>query len=398
MPRTKRPKPLYQRGPFKLYPREGRNHEIVWYDEQRGRERSASTGTADDDDARLELDRHYLSTQGVKHCRTCGQVLVGEHAPLVADVIADYLVTMEGKAGEKSARGRLAHVVAYLADTDAEITVPQVTEEWIERFRKWLLKRPVLSPKGRKLRERSIGAVEGSVMQLAAAINKLPNHKALFRARSLKDVAASPRYRADIETIAAMFRFALAREDRHTLRAYLRGAVATWARPDALLELTDRQWIAGAGVLDLSPPGRHQTKKRRPIIPIARQFRPYLDALKGQYLPVVTLRHAWDPMRRALGLPGEREAGAKLIRRSIATIARRKLGEERWVQGQMMLGHVKAEISDIYAIPDPANLGAALAVTEQIIDEIESLAPGAFTAGLPQNGVAKPALKVVENG
>lgn len=215
-------------------------------------------------------------------------------------------------------------------------------------------------------------------MQLAAAINKLPNHKALFTAQSLKALSASPRYRADIETLAAMFRFALAREERHTLRAYLRSAVATWARPDALLELSDRQWIPAAGVVALNPPGRRQTKKYRPAVPVARQFRPFLDELDGQLLPVSTLRHAWDPMRKALGLPGDRQAGPKLVRRSVSTIARRYLGEERWAQGEMMLGHTKASTSDIYALPDPANLGAALAVTERIIDEIEALAPGAY--------------------
>lgn len=398
MPRTKRPKPIYQRGPFRLYPREGRNHEITWYDEQRKRERSLSSGTADDEAGKLELDRHYLSTHGIRHCRTCGQPLVGDHAPMVVSVIADYLVTMEGKAGAKSAAGRLAHVLDYLEATNPETTVPQVTEDWIERFRKWALKRPVRSTKGKLLRERSIGAVEGSVMQLAAAINTLPNHKALFKARSLKDVAATPRYRADIKTLAAMFRYALARPERETLRKYLRAAVATWARPDAILDLTHKQWIADAGVLNLNPAGRHQTKKYRPAVPIARQFRPYLDALKGQYLPVATLRHAWDPMREALGLPGEREAGAKLIRRSVATIARRKLGEERWAQGEVMLGHRKASTSDLYALADPVNLGAALAVTEQIIDEIEALVPGAFTALLPQTEVATPVLKVVGNG
>lgn len=36
------------------------------------------------------------------------------------------------------------------------------------------------------------------------------------------------------------------------------------------------------------------------------------------------------------------------------------------------------EVSDIYALPDPHNLGLALAATEAVIDEIEALAPGAF--------------------
>jgi hypothetical protein len=75
----------------------------------------------------------------------------------------------------------------------------------------------------------------------------------------------------------------------------------------------------------------------------------------------------------------------KLIRRSVMTLARRRLGEEHWVQGRMMAGHVPVTVSDIYALPDPANLGRALAVTDAIIKEREARAPGAFTALLQHN-------------
>jgi hypothetical protein len=78
----------------------------------------------------------------------------------------------------------------------------------------------------------------------------------------------------------------------------------------------------------------------------------------------------------------------KLIRRSVMTLARKRLGEEHWAQGRMMAGHVPTTVSDIYALPEPANLGRALAVTQSIIDEIGKLTPGAFksafTALLPQ--------------
>jgi hypothetical protein len=83
-------------------------------------------------------------------------------------------------------------------------------------------------------------------------------------------------------------------------------------------------------------------------------------------------------MAKHIGLPGNAQAGEKLIRRSVSTIVRKRIGEEHWRQGEMMLGHVKMSISDIYAVPDPANLGLALAAAESIIDEIEKLAPGAF--------------------
>lgn len=417
MPRTKRSKPLYTRGPFALYPREGRNLEIVWYDEAAKRERSVSAGTSDVGQGRLALDRKYLEAHGAHFCPRCGQQTDGDTAMLLLSAITDYMLKSEGQAGYvRSTKPRLAKVIEYVAATDPAVTVPAINEKWVDSFRKWLKAQPIV--KGDSNRERSLGGIEGSVLQLAAVINSIPGHKAHFKAKSVKDLAKSPVYRADVDTLAAMFRFCLYPEpkpkqrwspkvaekiveSRINLLRYLRAAVATWARPDAIYDLRAKgQWHSAPGVLNLNQPNREQTKKHRPTIPVARQFRPWLDEAMGRtnYLPVATIHHGWEAMRKELGLPGGGEAGIKLIRRSVSTICRRIIGEANWVQGEMMLGHVKASISDIYAVRDPANLGLALEATEAVIDEIEKRVPGAFTAGLPQSGTSQVKLKVVENG
>lgn len=419
MPRTKRPKPLYQRGPFALYPRPGRNLEIVWYDEAAKRERSASAGTSDVAQGRLALDRRYLQAHGAHYCPRCGKPTDGETATLLLSAITDYMLRNEGQAGYiRSTKPRLAKVIEYVAETDPGVTVPAITPEWVAAFRKWLKAQPVKSRSGAVMRDRSPGGVEGCVLQLAAVINKATNNQAQFKAESVKELARSPVYRANIDTLAAMFRFCLYPEPkpkqrwsakvaagivegRINLLRYLRAAVATWARPDAIYDLKAQgQWHSAAGVLDLNPVGRERTKKRRPTIPVAKQFAPWLDEALGRdnYLPVSTIRHGWEAMRLHLRLPGDGEAGEKLIRRSMATICRSIIGEANWVQGEMMLGHHKSSISDIYAIPDPANLGRALAATEQVISDIEKRVPGAFTAGLPRQSASTVVLKVVENG
>ena len=98
------------------------------------------------------------------------------------------------------------------------------------------------------------------------------------------------------------------------------------------------------------------------------------------------------PFRRIEDMPTRDGRGSALSeaqrRAKLEQSKRQRIGEERWTQGEMMLGHRKASTSDLYALFDPANLGVALAATTAIIDEIEALAPGAFT------GVA-PELKVV---
>jgi hypothetical protein len=376
MPAKKRPKPLYQRGKFSLYARDDRpNLEIVWYDAERKRERSASAGTPDVGKAKRELDRLYLEDDGQQICPTCRRPWDDEESPYVATVITDYLIGMTGKPGEKSAKTRLALVTDYLIDGKAATRCAQVDTAWIDGFRAWMAKRTYT--KGQRTSHYSLSHIEGAVMQLSAAFNarrQAPD----FTAIQQKEVARSPRYRANIETLAAMFRHAMELESRANLLAYLRMAVATWARPDAIYEVRSDQWHSDARVLELNPIGRRQTRKFRPTIPVAKQFAPWLDDFSGNWLAVSSIRHAWDKMAEKLNLPKDRQAGEKLVRRSVSTIARKRIGEANWAQGQIILGHAKMTISDIYALPDPANLGLALAATESIIDDIEKLAPGAF--------------------
>ena len=77
MPKSRRPKPLYQRGEFFLPPAAaGRKLEIYWYDPSRGRERRISTGTTDIEAAKRELDRRFVEKHGgIPCCPTCGRPL-----------------------------------------------------------------------------------------------------------------------------------------------------------------------------------------------------------------------------------------------------------------------------------------------------------------------------------
>jgi hypothetical protein len=403
MPSQKRPKPLYQRGRYALYPRDDRaNLEIVWYDETRKRERSQSAGSSDIGKARLALDRLYLADTGHRLCPTCNRPWDHEGSPLLLTAINDYLIQSEAKAGYKSAKNRLGHVIQYLLATDESAVCATIDARWIDGFREWMSANPMEGGKAR-----SLSHIEGCVMQLAAAINATPGEAAQFKAEQQKAVSNSPTYRADVPTLAAMFNYCLnpegrtekerayLRESRTSLLDYLRMAVATWARPDAIFEVKENQWHSGPRVLDLNPVGRRQTKKHRPKVPIPRQFAPILDEMRGKWLDISVLNQPWTKMRRKLGLPDGGQAGTKLIRRSMATLARARIGEANWRQGEMMLGHVKASISDIYAFPDPANLGLALAATESIIDEIEKLAPGAYYRMFTASGVG---LTVVDGG
>jgi hypothetical protein len=313
----------------------------------------------------------------------------------VTGAIADYLVARASRPSIGSIRPRLAHIKNYLEATDQKgVGCDAIDGDWIDRFREWAIDVPIASSKG-KVRDRTPGTVEASVRQLAAAINHAYSrkeilHPAGFSARDPAAVSRTPTYRADVVTLAAMFRYALQLNvktqepflSRGSLLRFLRISVATWCRPDAAHDVsTDPkrdQWLSYARLLKLNPKGRTQTRKYRPALPIGDRMAGLLDECDGYYIGVSSVKQAIDSMLDALGLPREGETGMKLIRRSMATLARRRLGEEFWAQGEIMLGHRKASSSDVYALFEPGQLGRALAVTNQIIEEIERTVPGAF--------------------
>lgn len=397
MPATKRPSPIYQRGDFKLYERADRgNLEIVWYDNGRRRERSRSAGTRDVQAAKEALDRLYLETEGRTFCPTCGQPTKGgEGNPFVTEVIADYLLMNEGKP---ELAPRMAHVSLYISENDKFLRCDQVDQAWVDKFRKHLLAKPIVSPTGKE-RPRAPGTAENSIIGLAAAI-RAKTGRVHFKALQVREINRTPLHRSSVDELAAMFRYAMEpKKRRDNLLAFLRISVATWCRPDAAYDFSTepkrRQWMPQIPAIALNPDGRKQTRKYRATVPAPRQIVGLLNAARGPFINVSSVRSAWDAMAIELGLPNEGEAGTKLIRRSVSHLARRIIGEEHWRQGEIMLGHHKTSISDLYALPAIENLGRALAATEQIIDQIEAIAPGAFTAGLPQS---KPKLSIVNGG
>lgn len=439
MPKKKRQEPLYRRGKFWLdwdRKRDGSLRspflQVFWYDERRGGNRSASARTADEEEAKAELDRIYLEQTGDRDPRRKGDYL------LISAINAYQTLHADGLESAKAIEARLDHVVAYLkARRLAQATCEEIDEEWIARFRAWAARQPIISPKGLRLRDRSPATIEASVAQLSAAINdahrrRNARHPAAFRAKALRGLNRSPLHRSDIPELAAMFRYCVApdvsadlalehwgrrkesyseaelieirRRERSALHRFLIISLASLARPDAAHDVNidprRRQWISNARILALNPAGRQQTKKYRATVPIARQVAPWLDAALAEWLARCaaakrerrpapaprffvgprSIRRAWEGMALQLGLPGEREAGMKLIRRSMAKILRDRLPKSDWPEISMMMGHAEFDqTTDIYAPFSPDYLGAARAEIERIIDEIESLCPGAFS-------------------
>ena len=132
----------------------------------------------------------------------------------------------------------------------------------------------------------------------------------------------------------------------------------------------------------LNPRGRRQTKKYRPTVPIARQGRSLFNETKGFLVKTGSARKGFYTMAQELGLPGDRESGMKLIRRSMADLIRARLvaAGKSDEQLSVFLGHRKiSSVSELYAPFNPGYLNNVRAVIEEIADEIEIGCQGAFS-------------------
>jgi integrase len=106
------------------------------------------------------------------------------------------------------------------------------------------------------------------------------------------------------------------------IRVFLALAVGTAARPQALLQLTRFQCDLGRGIINLNPAGRVQTKKRRPVLPMADWLRPWIERASGPLVayrgrPVAKIAGAFRTLRESAGFGSD--VTAYTVRHTIGT-------------------------------------------------------------------------------
>lgn len=158
-------------------------------------------------------------------------------------------------------------------------------------------------------------------------------------------------------------------------RMFLALAFCTMARPEAILDLQRSQVDFMRRLLAQNPPGRRQTRKYRPTVPVCAFLLPWLDAAPAGHLvnwhgkPIASFKTAWRGIRRRAGLGPE--VVAKTIRHTIATELRAANVPEPDIQG--MLGHkaYSARTED-YAKYRPDYLGQAIAVIDGYMSKLRA--------------------------
>ncbi len=352
-----------------------RQWKRTWFDPSTRQTRRASLG--DGDFADLERAKDALVAYVLANRKLTNEA--PETVPLVL-VIRRYLDEHVGTI--RSAPARRTELAFWLTEFPDK-AVSEITPEVIETFIAKL---------------RGAGRSDGYISRILDA-----GRSALNRAKRLGQLRAVPFIR-DVETAAdrrnkdplgdpmtldqAVALLAAAARVPHMLKLNMILA-CTMCRPEAALELGQRQIDREAGLVDLNPKGRKQTRKYRPIVPLARTLRPFLEPeaaadwpKRRTRAPVITDRiityggypirqykTSWKALRVAAGLP--EGITAYSWRHTMGRVLRgARVPSE---QIDIMLGHIKPGTTTVYAPYDPDYCRDAVAAIDGWFDQVRAL-------------------------
>ena len=197
------------------------------------------------------------------------------------------------------------------------------------------------------------------------------------------------------------------------VRTFLALMIGTGARPEALLELTRFQCDLDSGSINLNPPGRVQTKKRRPVLPMAGWLRTFIEAADGPVVayrgkPVKKIASGFRTLRGAAGFGPD--VTAYTIRHTVATeLMRRGVPE---LEIAAILGHRMPNVRTTgrYLHVAPNYLGNARKALESLAKDIGRVAARPMVSKnlrikqrvssvlVPQQKGSRPSAKPLELG
>lgn len=161
----------------------------------------------------------------------------------------------------------------------------------------------------------------------------------------------------------------------HVRRYFILG-LGTGARNSAMLELDWSQ--VDESTIRLNPPGRRQTKKRRPVIPVSSELGAWLaEWRQGQTCgPVVEfwgervqcIKTAWRATRRRSGL--DKDCTPYSLRHSVGRWLRSQ-GVQPW-ECAAFLGHAMPgrTITEVYATSSPEHMRGVRAAIDSLLREV----------------------------
>lgn len=318
----------------------------TWYDDATRQTRRASLGTADFQEGKLKLWEWFA-----KH----GRIAKQEAAQASLDMLLVRYWEQHASALPSAETAKIA--LGYWSDFFGTATVTEITAARQREFMDWL-----------REGDRSEGYIKRIMTVGKAALNRA------YREGEIETVPyiipgedGEPRDLVlSVAQCSALWTAAGQPHERMML-ALLFG---TLARPEAALGLCREFVDFDRWLLTQNPPGRRQTRKYRPTVPVAAFLRPILLAappgplVTWQGKPIASFKTAWRKLRERARLP--KEAVPKTIRHTMATELRAENVPEAEIQG--MLGHrAYSGRTEVYAKYRPDYCGQAVAAIDRFM-------------------------------
>jgi len=322
---------------------QSRNFYIAWNDHATRQRRVASTGTDDLQLAEQKLAEHVITTARPREADPA-------EVPL-----ASVLLWYWNEHGKHLATSNSAKHASFLWNTFfGEASVADITRDRLDAFIAWLH-----HDKGLKMKSVSRHLSVGR-----AALIRAHKYGRIRSVPFIAEVEVEPFHRFSMKPpqMAAM----LGAIDAPHIRMFCMVGACTLARPENLLDLRLDQVDWHDEVIRLNPPGRKQTKKYRPVVPVCRTLRPWLEHAQehnNEYVVeyagrrIKSAKRAFRTLRRRCNFPDS--FTAKSIRHSMG----RELVRARvnpW-EVSVMMGHKKpagaSATTMIYVGTDPDDVG-----------------------------------------
>lgn len=157
-------------------------------------------------------------------------------------------------------------------------TVGDLTPQLQARFRVWRAKAGV----GGHTISRDLAALRGALFW--AWKNQRIDHPPFIADVPAHQKAPARDRVLSFEEIASIMDACVDRPEREHLIRFMVIELGTAGRPDAVLQLTDKNVDLERGLIDPNHEGRAHTRKRRAIVPIARHVLPWVSGAKGKLI------------------------------------------------------------------------------------------------------------------
>ncbi|MCG7985650.1 MAG: site-specific integrase [Candidatus Thiodiazotropha lotti] len=321
----------------------------TWFDKDTRQTKRSSLGTDDFQEAQLKLAEWI----------TKNQILRKENPselPLETVLVRYY----DGHARFLRSAESARFALAKWSDFFAEKMVSDITPGSINGF--------IFHLREKGCSEGCIGRILGVGK---AALNRAYRHGEINTVPYIKSGSKGTE-RERILTIPEVGALFNAVESEHMFM-YLMLAFNTLARPEAILELKRFQVDIENRLIQLNPPGREQTKKRRPTLPITDALMPWLQQTKTESLvswngkPIKSIKKGFQRIRERAQLGSD--LVPYTIRHTMATELRKR-GVPAWeVAG--FLGHKTEGITERYAKFSPDYLSKARLSIDDFFEELQ---------------------------